>query len=229
MRYSTSAVVTAGLVGKSVSGASLSDICSVTAVQSALPSNGTLSGIDLPPSTVTAANATSGSTTYCNITVSYVHTNTSNTVSLVYAFPDPSAFKNRFYVGGGGGYTLNSAAGGGLDYGAVSGATDAGYGFDTGLDTVALYGNGSLNWDNIYMFAYQGLGEMTQIGKTLATNLYGLSSTKIYTYYEGCSDGGREGWSQVQKYGDEYDGVIVGAPAFRMSHQQVVSYLSLRS
>ncbi|KAF5700529.1 tannase [Fusarium mundagurra] len=40
--------------------------------------------------------------------------------------------------------------------------------------------------------------------------------------YEGCSDGGREGMSQVQRWGDEYDGVIAGAPAFRFAQQQVL-------
>ncbi len=74
------------------------------------------------------------------------------------------------------------------------------------------------------MFAYQGLGEMTQIGKAITPLFYGLdTSTKIYTYYEGCSDGGREGWSQIQRYGTEYDGAITGAPAFRYGQQQVVS------
>lgn len=35
-----------------------------------------------------------------------------------------------------------------------------------------------------------------------------------------CSEGGREGWSQVQRYGSQYDGAIIGAPAFRQAFQQ---------
>lgn len=85
-----------------------------------------------------------------------------------------------------------------------------------------LYGNGSINWDATYMFAYQGLGEMTTVGKSLTSVFFGMSDDeKLYTYFEGCSDGGRQGMSQIQRYGDIYDGVIVGAPAFRYSQQQV--------
>lgn len=71
------------------------------------------------------------------------------------------------------------------------------------------------------MFAYQALGEMTIIGKALTKSIYGMSTdTKLYTYYEGCSDGGRQGMSQIQRFGEEYDGAITGAPAFRYAQQQ---------
>ncbi|PQE14707.1 Tannase protein [Rutstroemia sp. NJR-2017a BBW] len=148
--------------------------------------------------------------TYCNVTVTYTHTGKGDKVVIKYAFPSPSDFENRFYVAGGGGISLSSDATGGLAYGAVGSATDAGYdAFDYSYDEVVLYGNGSINWDATYMFAYQALGEMTQVGKTLTKGFYGLSDdTKVYTYYEGCSDGGREGMSQVQRWGEEYDGVI---------------------
>lgn len=172
-------------------------------------------------STTTASDETYN---YCNVTVTYTHAGKGDTVVLKYAFPEPSDFKKRFYVAGGGGFSLSSDATGGLEYGAAGGATSAGYDALNGVsyDSVNLYGNGSINWDATYMFAYQGLGEMTQVGKYLTKGFYGLSSTaKIYTYYEGCSDGGREGMSQVQRYGDQYDGAITGAPAFRFAQQQV--------
>lgn len=34
-------------------------------------------------------------------------------------------------------------------------------------------------------------------------------------YYNGCSGGGDEGMGQLQNYGDEYDGFLIGAPAYR--------------
>ncbi|TGO46301.1 hypothetical protein BCON_0332g00010 [Botryotinia convoluta] len=229
MRQSSRAAIAALAV--TVNAASLSDVCTVSNVQAAIPANGTLLGIDLIPSAVTAGaiynvSAGMGSTatyTYCNVTVTYTHTGKGDKVVIKYAFPSPSDFENRFYVAGGGGYSLSSDATGGLAYGAVGGATDAGYNaFDYSYDEVVLYGNGSINWDATYMFGYQALGEMTQVGKTLTKGFYGLSDdTKVYTYYEGCSDGGREGMSQVQRWGEEYDGVITGAPAFRFAQQQV--------
>lgn len=232
----------AALLAGASNASSLADLCTISNVQAALPLNGTLLGINFLPDTVTASvvyNATTGggmmkrqmpstesSTTtynYCNVTVSYAWTGRDKVIPIKLAFPEPSAFKSRWYLAGGGGYSLSSDATGGLAYGAASGATSAGYdAFDYTLDEVVLYGNGSLNWDAIYGFAYQGLGDLTTIGKAITPEFYGGSnSSKLYTYFEGCSDGGREGMSQVQRWGDLYDGVVAGAPAFRMAHQQV--------
>ena len=222
--------------------ASIEDLCTTDNVQSILPANGTILGVDLLPASVSAIvvyNATAGGGigggfggpmsdggpryTYCNVTLSYTHTGKDDTVILKYAFPGPDDFQNRFFVSGGGGYSLSSSATGGLRYGAASGATDAGYGaFTTSYDKVALAGNGSINWDAAHMFGYQALGEMTVVGKALARGFYELDGdAKIYTYFEGCSDGGREGMSQVQRWGEEYDGVIAGAPAYRFAQLQV--------
>lgn len=217
---------------------SLTDVCSVANVQAALPANGTILGINLIPSSVTAAVANSSDSTggiggvakrdtsslYCNVTVEYTHTGKDDSVLLWYSFPAPDAFENRFFQAGGGGYSEGSSnPTGGLSYGAVSGSTDSGYGgFENSLDEVVLSGNGSLNWEYIMMFSYQAQGETTLVGKEMAKGFYGLSSdTKIYTYFEGCSEGGREAMSQAQRYGDVYDGIIVGAPAFHHAQQQV--------
>ncbi|KAL2823320.1 Tannase/feruloyl esterase [Aspergillus cavernicola] len=206
------------------SAASLADVCTVSHVKSVLPSNGTLLGIDLIPSAVTASVYNASSSNYCNVAVTYTHTGKGDNVVVKYAFPSPSDFKNRFYVAGGGGFSLSSDATGGLEYGAVGGATSAGYdAFNYSYDEVVLYGNGSINWDATHMFGYQALGEMTQLGKVLTRGFYSKATdAKVYTYYEGCSDGGREGMSQVQRWGEEYDGVITGAPAFRFGQQQVL-------
>lgn len=213
---------------------SLSTLCTVANVQAALPANGTLLGLNLLPETVTAGavyNASTGgigSTSagatynYCNVTVSFTHTGKNDTIALKYAFPEPSTFKNRFYLAGGGGFSLSSSTTGGLAYGAASGATGASYdAFNNAYDAKVLYGNGSINWDATYDFAYVALGELNTIGKPLTQAFYGLNNTRIYTYFEGCSDGGREAMSQVQRWGEEYDGVIAGAPAFRFAQQQV--------
>ncbi|KAI4681811.1 uncharacterized protein J4E84_007407 [Alternaria hordeiaustralica] len=218
--------------------ASLAELCTVSNVQASLPSKGTLLGIELLPGTVTAsalynatlessgmgASTTDGATySYCNVTVSYTHTGKGDAVPLRFAFPDPSTFANRFYLAGGGGFSLQSVATGGLPYDAASGATSAGYdAFDQSYDEAVLYGNGTINWDATYAFAYTALGELTKIGKPLTQAFYGLNDTKVYTYFEGCSDGGREAMSQVQRWGEEYDGVVAGAPAFRFAQQQVL-------
>lgn len=209
--------------------ATIEDLCTVANVQAALPVNGTLLGIELLPSSVATSivyNATAEETTklydYCNVTLSYVHTGTSDIVKLNYVLPSPDVFLNRFLVTGGFAYQLNTDFLGSLVYGAATGGTDGGYGAlsGTSFSSVLLKGNGTINWDNTYMFAYQALGELTTVAKPLLQGFYGTQD-KIYTYFEGCSDGGRQGLSQVQRYGDLYDGAILGAPAIRYGQLQV--------
>ncbi|KAJ5114244.1 tannase and feruloyl esterase [Penicillium alfredii] len=58
------------------------------------------------------------------------------------------------------------------------------------------------------------------IGKAFTKRFFGVKD-KLYAYYQGCSEGGREGWSQVQRYATEWDGAVIGAPAMRYGQQQV--------
>jgi tannase len=216
---------------------SLSDICTTSHVMASLPADGTFNGITINSNSVSAnavynESVSSGTffpaatISYCNVTFQYTHSGLNDTVNLEYYLPSPSDFKNRFLATGGGGYAINSGSQslpGGIMYGAAAGITDGGFGgFAKQFDSVVLRSNGTINWPAVFMFGYQGIHEMTKIGKVFANNFFSnANGTKIYTYYQGCSEGGREGWSQVQRAGEDYDGVIAGAPAFRYAQQQV--------
>jgi len=104
----------------------------------------------------------------------------------------------------------------------VAGLTDGGFGgFNQNWDSVFPLSNGTANLQSVYMFGYQAIHEMTVIGQAFTKNMFGMSNDeKLYTYYQGCSEGGREGWSQVQRYTD-IDGAVIGAPAIRYAFQQV--------
>jgi tannase len=72
------------------------------------------------------------------------------------------------------------------------------------------------------MFGYEAIHELSIVGKAFTKTFFGMADEdKLYSYYQGCSEGGREGWSQVQRFGDEWDGATIGAPAFRFAFQQV--------
>ncbi len=155
MRTSSRAAL-AILAATAVTASTLADVCTVANIQATLPANGTLQGINLNPSSVTANavhNATSHTSStafiYCNVTVQYEHTG-HNIVMVWYNFPSPDDFKNRFYIGGGGGFTISTTPTSGLAYSA--GSSDAGYdGYTYNYDEVVLYGNGSINCDATYM------------------------------------------------------------------------------
>ena len=59
--------------------------------------------------------------------------------------------------------------------------------------------------------AYLGIHDMTVTAKALAEAFYGKAPK--YSYWNGCSTGGRQGLSEAQRYPADYDGILAGAPA----------------
>ncbi|KAJ5290908.1 hypothetical protein N7478_000159 [Penicillium angulare] len=60
-------------------------------------------------------------------------------------------------------------------------------------------------------FAYRSIHTGVVIGKELTKMFYDEGFNK--SYYLGCSTGGRQGWKSVQKYPNDFDGVVAGSPA----------------
>lgn len=219
-----------------------SNPCTVAYVKSVLPSDNTVLGVTIDHSSVNATALSSSGASgpgggppaaelaasykYCQVSFSYSHNGLAgDKVNVMYAMP--TNFTDRFLSTGGGGFTITSGSGGitaGLAYGAAAGTTDGG--FDGNADVAFLYANGTINYETLYMFGYLAIHEMTVLGQALTKNYYQLGSKKLYSYYSACSEGGREGWSQIQRFPGQWDGAVVGAPAFRFAHQQVLHLFS---
>ncbi|KAK5798080.1 hypothetical protein VI817_004371 [Penicillium citrinum] len=60
-------------------------------------------------------------------------------------------------------------------------------------------------------FAYRSIHTGVVVGKELTKQFYDKGYDK--SYYLGCSTGGRQGWKSIQKYPNDFDGVVAGAPA----------------
>ncbi|MCB6184522.1 tannase/feruloyl esterase family alpha/beta hydrolase [Leeia sp. TBRC 13508] len=60
-------------------------------------------------------------------------------------------------------------------------------------------------------FAYRGVHITAVANKALIKALYGKSVEK--SYFNGCSDGGREALMEAQRFPNDFDGIIAGAPA----------------
>ncbi|KAK6214429.1 hypothetical protein LQW54_004336 [Pestalotiopsis sp. IQ-011] len=154
----------------------------------------------------------------CNVTLSLNHINLDDNVQQQFWLPDLPLFQNRYLSNGGGGWSVSGAnsLGSGLSYGAVSGATDGGFGgFNSGLtaEILASGGNGTVQWSSLESFAYQAIHEMTVTGKELTKAFYNITDDELKSYYLGCSEGGREGHMSTQRFPEDFDGVAAGAPA----------------
>jgi len=127
------------------------------------------------------------------------------------------------HIGGGGGVGTAPDVTTGTDIGYVGSSTDGGH--------TAAENNNQRPWGVIQAthqpnigrlddFAYQSLLDQVAWAKKLTAQYYEQNPTR--NYWNGCSTGGRQGISVAIKIGDQFDGILAGAPAiysqqFRLS------------
>jgi len=66
-------------------------------------------------------------------------------------------------------------------------------------------------------FAYRGVHVTTLAAKALIATYYGQPPR--YSYFAGCSDGGREALMEAQRYPQDFNGITAGAPAMNFVTQ----------
>ena len=71
-------------------------------------------------------------------------------------------------------------------------------------------------WSGIN-FAYRGVHVTAQVMKAIIQDFYGEAPQ--YSYFDGCSDGGREALGEAQRYPNDFDGIAAGSPANNMDVQ----------
>ena len=127
----------------------------------------------------------------------------------------PEAWSGRFITRGGGGLD-GSIPGttGGLANGFAEAGNDSGHDNNVNTDPLAA-GPGSFGTDFEARvdFSHRAIDLTTQVAKSLIERYYG--KPQDYSYFEGCSMGGREAMMVPQTLPHAFDGVVVGDPAFK--------------
>ena len=72
--------------------------------------------------------------------------------------------------------------------------------------------------EKVIDFAYRAVHETTVASKAIISAFYGQPAR--LSYWNGCSTGGRQGLMEAQRYSDDFDGIIAGAPDYYSTHLQ---------
>ncbi|MGH9645502.1 MAG: tannase/feruloyl esterase family alpha/beta hydrolase [Bryobacteraceae bacterium] len=115
----------------------------------------------------------------------------------------------------------NGAWAGTISYPAMATALTAGYA-TASTDTGHTGGNPATfvpgHPEKVIDFSYRAVHEMTVAAKAIIAGRYGTNPK--YSYWNGCSTGGRQALTEAQRYAADYDGIIAGAAAIYTTHLQ---------
>lgn len=122
-----------------------------------------------------------------------------------------SGWNGKFHGIGNGGFAGSISYGG--PAGGLGGAVARGY---AAASTDTGHSGGDAGWalghpEKIIDYGYRGVHEMTGKAKAIIAAFYGSGPKR--SYFASCSNGGRQALMEAQRYPDDYDGLIAGAPA----------------
>jgi uncharacterized repeat protein (TIGR01451 family) len=152
-----------------------------------------------------ASEQETGSVEYCQLTVVVPER-----INVIVGLPK-TTWNGRYQANGNGVYAgVALPPTGAVAQGWAASSTD------TGHQSALLTGEWAwsptgMNYAQIRDFAYRANHEMAVKSKALINMYYGVPPT--YSYWNGCSTGGREGITEAVRYPNDFDGIYAGAPA----------------
>ncbi|KAJ4138726.1 hypothetical protein NW768_002593 [Fusarium equiseti] len=162
--------------------------------------------------------------TLCKVVVQYTHPGWNDTINT-YVWLPVSDWNERMVGVGGGGWSTGDvddlAAPASKGYAAVT--TDGGHLLANRQELDwALTSSGNLDLHALQNFAAVSLDDAATLGKTVVEAYYGKKPK--YSYWNGCSTGGRQGHMMAQRYPTQYNGILASASAFNWDKFIVSEY-----
>jgi hypothetical protein len=167
---------------------------------------------------------------FCDVTITYEHTGWNDGIDVALWFPlEEENWNGRLLGVGGGAYSASfgpvyqTAA---LPKGYVAVATDSSHASGPAAATdpspCATVSTGNFNYPLIEDFASRTLGELSVIAKHATKEYFGAEPA--FSYFTGCSNGGRQGLELAQSFPHAFDGILAAAPSIYFDTILVAGY-----
>jgi Tannase and feruloyl esterase len=119
----------------------------------------------------------------------------------------------------------NGGKAGSISYPALATALKSGYA-TASTDTGHEGSQGDARWalghpELVTDFAYRAIHEMTVTATKVVRAFYGRGPR--YSFFNGCSTGGRQGLMEAERYPKDYNGVLTGDPVIYYTHLQAAA------
>ncbi len=145
---------------------------------------------------------------FCRVTATLTPSDDSDIKAEVW-LPEPESWNGKLQAVGNGAFTGSHRYGSGrslssgLSLGYATASSDTGH-----VGGSASFGLG--HPEKVIDFGWRSTHEMTVTAKAVIEEYYG--NPPDYSYWFGCSAGGRQALKQAQRFPGDYDGIIAGAP-----------------
>jgi feruloyl esterase len=178
---------------------------------------------DVVITSATAVPAGSGNPAHCDVRGT-IRGNIKFAVFL------PAAWNGRFQMVGNGGkagtISLNDMRTQ-MRLGYASASTDTGHDNAIPEQAAARFGNNALWGEDLEIdFGWRAVHLTAGTSKDIVAAHYGRKAS--YSYWNGCSTGGRQGLMEAQRFPNDFDGYIIGAPVYFYTGQQMTAPAMLR-
>jgi hypothetical protein len=176
--------------------------------QGSRPACSTLSSLRLPDIRIGDATAVPAATSG-PVRAAHCRVNGVVGTEIRFSLLLPDEWNRKFFMGGGGGFV------GSIQNSAMT-TVNAGYatvGTDTGHQGSGTDASWALNnLERKVNFGYLGIHRTAEAAKAIVAHYYGAPATR--NYFTGCSRGGGQALMEAQRYPEDFDGIIAGAPAY---------------